>query len=509
MSPDKKWLYITIRIDEGDQFRVGKIEFSGDLPTDSDDSEELEDSLEIKEGEVFSSDKMRLDIADLTDKFGDIGYAFANVSPQTKMDDDKQLVDITFHADKGSLVYINRINITGNTKTRDKVIRRELNIEEGDLYNGSAIRRSRQKVNNLGFFKEVNFLTNRGEADDKLDLDIEIEEGPTGTLTVGGGYSSVDHLVGNIQVSQGNLGGRGQKLSLNAELGGQSSSYNLSFTEPYLFDKDVSAGLNIFNSKRDYTDYDTNKNGGGVTVGFPTGEYSRMSLRYRYVEVDIFEVSDNAAQLILDSKGITKTSSISATLSRDSRDDRMNPTEGTNNSISIEYAGSLLGKDNNFYRSILDTSLYASLPWDHVVMFHGKFGYSHGIEGTTLNIDEKFFLGGINSLRGYDHRSVGPEEIGTDGLPYVVGGNKSILFNAEYLFPISTEAGLKGLLFFDAGNVFASGDKFESGSLRKSVGYGFRWFSPVGPLRLEWGYILDPEEGEKRSQWEFSIGSFF
>ena len=509
MSPDKKWLYVTIRINEGDQFNVGKISFAGDLASEADDAVKTKETLKTKENETFSSDNMRMDIVTLTDKFGDIGYAFANVSPKTEIDEDKKLVNITFSAEKGSLVYIDRINITGNTKTRDKVVRRELKIAEGDLYNGSALRRSRQKVNNLGFFKEVNFVTQRGRGEDKLDLNIEIDEGPTGTLTVGGGYSSIDHLVGMIQVSQGNLGGRGQKLSLNAEVGGQSSSYNFSFTEPYLFDKKVSAGFNVFNTTRDYSDYENSSKGGGVTVSVPRGEYSRVSASYRYETVDISEVSPFAAQLILDSEGETTTSSILTSLSRDSRDNNLNPTKGSVNSISLEYAGGLLGEDNHFYKAVVNTSWYYAVPWEHVLMFRGRAGYAHGIEGDTLNVDERFFLGGINTLRGYDYRSVGPEEIGIDGNPYVVGGNKELLFNTEYTFPLSVEAGLKGLVFFDAGNAFDEGETVKLSELRKSVGYGFRWFSPIGPLRLEWGYILDPKPGEKRSQWEFSIGTFF
>ncbi|MBE9503995.1 MAG: outer membrane protein assembly factor BamA [Proteobacteria bacterium] len=509
MSPDKKWLYVTIRINEGDQFNVGEISFAGDLGSEPEATAKTKETLKTKEGETFSSNNMRMDIVTLTDKFGDIGYAFANVSPKTEIDEEKRLVNITFSAEKGSLVYIDRINITGNTKTRDKVVRRELKIAEGDLYNGSALRRSRQKVNNLGFFKEVNFATQRGRGEDKLDLNIEIDEGPTGTLTVGGGYSSIDHLVGMIQVSQGNLGGRGQKLSMNAEVGGQSSSYNLSFTEPYLFDKKVSAGFNIFNTTRDYSDYENSSKGGGVTVSVPRGEYSRASVRYRYEKVDISEVSPSAAQLILDSEGETTTSSILTSLSRDSRDNNINPTEGSVNSISLEYAGGLLGEDNNFYKAIVNTSWYYSVPWEHVLMFHGRAGYGHGFEGDTLKVDERFFLGGINTLRGYDYRSVGPEELGSDGNPYVVGGNKELLFNTEYIFPLSVEAGLKGLVFFDAGNVFDTGEAVKLSELRKSVGYGFRWFSPIGPLRLEWGYILDPKPGEKKSQWEFSIGTFF
>lgn len=499
MSPDKKWLYVTIRIREGLQFRVGTIDFTGDLAGESGGAEEIKETLKIKEGEIFSRDKLRSDIVTLTDRFGDRGYAFANVSPRTEIDSENRLVNITFDAVKGNLIYIERINIYGNTKTRDKVIRRELKIKEGDLYNGSAIRRSRQRVFNLGYFKDVNLTTKKGSGEDKLDIDIEVEEGPTGTLTVGAGYSSVDGLVGMIQVSQGNLFGRGQKLSLSAEFGGVTKNYSLSFTEPYLFDTTLSAGFDIFHNSRDYTDYSSLRKGWGIRLGKPIGEYSRVNLKYRFEEVEISDVAVSAPAIIQEAEGTTKTSSITATLSRDTRDNYLSPSTGSVNSISIEYAGGILGQDNNFYKVIGNSTWYFPTPWEHVFMVRGRVGYAEAFEGDELNIDDRFFLGGINTLRGFEYRSVGPEEGG-----FVVGGNKEVLLNVEYLFDISREAGLKGLLFFDTGNAFTSWE-----GLRESVGYGVRWYSPIGPLRLEWGHVLDPKPGEKKSRWEFSIGTFF
>jgi len=510
LSPDKKWLYVTIRIDEGDQFSVGRLIFSGDLLDETLEPEKVKSSLKTKEGEIFKRSDMAADIVSLTDIFSDKGYAFADVSPKTEIDKDAKKVDLTFEAKKGSLVYVERINIAGNTKTRDKVIRRELKIREGDLYNGSDIRRSRQKVFNLGYFKEVNFTTRRGSDADKIELNINVEEGPTGTLSVGAGYSSVDGLVGTIQVSQANLMGRGHKLNLNAEIGGESHNYTFSFTEPYLFDTTVTAGADIFNTSRDYTEYSTSRNGFSLRGGVPLGEYTRASLKYRLEEVEVSDVEVTAPDLIKDEEGVTETSSISSTVSRDSRDNYLNPTEGSINSLSLEYAGGVLGKTNEFYKVEGSSSWFFPAFLDHTFMLRARAGYARGLHGKPLNIGERFFLGGMNTVRGFDFRSIGPKEkgTGTDNLDYAVGGNKDLIFNAEYIYPISKEAGLKGVLFYDAGNAFASGQDLDLGSLRQSVGFGFRWYSPVGPLRLEWAHILNPKYGDEKKIWEFSIGTF-
>ncbi|MDH3974458.1 MAG: outer membrane protein assembly factor BamA [Deltaproteobacteria bacterium] len=502
MSPDKKWLYVTIRIEEGEQFSVGKISFAGDLLAEQEEDADILESIRTGEGEIFSRDNLRIDVLTLTDRFGDKGYAFANIFPKTDIDEEKKLVDLTFNADKGRLVNIGRINVSGNTKTKDKVIRREMKLDEGDIYNGSALRRSRQRIFNLGYFKEANVNTKPSAEQDKLDIDIDIEEGPTGTLSVGLGYSSVDGLVGMLQVSQGNLFGRGQKLSVNAEKGGESSSYSISFTEPYLFDSPFSAGIDLFDNSREYDEYKASRRGWGLRTGRAIGEYSRVSLSYSFKDVSITDVAPTAPQEYRDYRN-KKTSSIGLTVKKDTRDNYMNPTEGSENSLFIEYADTF-GGDTYYYKTIVNSSFFFPSFSDDVIMVHGRIGYAGGLKGQPLHIDEKFRLGGINTLRGFDYRSVGPKE---DSI--VVGGNKVLLFNIEYVFDIAKDAGLKGLFFYDAGNAYSDDENYDIGNLRESVGYGFRWYSPVGPLRLEWGKVIDPEPGEKDSQWEFSIGTFF
>jgi outer membrane protein insertion porin family len=276
-----------------------------------------------------------------------------------------------------------------------------------------------------------------------------------------------------------------------------------------VFDSKFAAGFDIFNSDREYDDYESARRGFGLRGGRALGEYSRFNLKYRFETVEIDHVTATASQYILDSEGKTTTSSITTALRRDNRDNYLNPTSGSDNSLSLEYAGGILGNDNNFYK-LVGSSAWFFPGWkNHTMMLRGRLGYADSTDEKALHIDERFFLGGMNSVRGYEHRSIGPEELGSDGLLYVVGGSKELLFNAEYLFYISEDAGLKGLFFFDAGNVYADSESYDIGDLRKSVGYGVRWYSPVGPLRLEWGHALDPKPGESTSRWEFSIGSFF
>ena len=503
LTPDKRWIYITIRIEEGKKFWLGKIDFKGDI---LDSVEDLSKNVKLKEGDVFSRDRLRQDIVSLTDMYGDKGYAFANIVPLTTLDHEKRIVNITFDISKGELVYFERILITGNVKTRDKVIRRELKVAEGELYHGTRLKKSRQKVNNLGFFDEVNLSTERGSSTNKLNLIIDIKERPTGTLSVGAGYSSIDSFVMMGSVSQGNLFGRGQKLQLSAEFGEKRKTYNLGFTEPRLLDTEISAGFDIYNLEKQYTDFTKKSNGGDIRLGFPLGfEETRGYLTYRYEESEIYDISTSAGTYITDQAGRNTLSSITASIVRDTRDSYLAPMSGSNNSVSTEVAGGFFGGTRSFVKHLGNSSWFYPVFWDTSVMLHGAIGYAEGTEGKDLPIDERFFVGGMNTVRGFDPRSLGPKD--ENGI--VIGGNKELIFNVEYLFPLAKEAGLRGVIFYDAGNAFGDNEVYDIESLRTSAGYGIRWYSPIGPLRLEWGYNLNPKDGEKLSRWEFSIGTFF
>lgn len=502
LSSDKKWFFITIALVEGEQYKVGKIDVKGDMLTTK---SELMEKVKTTTGEIFSRKILTEDISRLNDVYGDEGYANVNINPVTNVDEKKKMADITFDIQKGELVYIERINISGNVNTRDKVIRREIELSEGALFSSSDMKRSRNNLNRLGYFDKVNIAPQPGSSDDKMVLNVDVKERPTGSISAGIGYSSVDKIIGTASISQSNFLGTGLKLDLSGTLSSKSERYQLGITEPWLFDKPISAGFDLFKMNREYPDFTRGSYGFDVRLGFPVYERDvRGYLTYKLEDVTVKDVASGAAKLIKDQEGKKTTSSIDAVLKRDTRDDAFFPTEGSVTSLAVEFAGGPLGGDNNFVKYIAEGVKYFPLFWDTTFVTHGVIGYVQGFGGKAIPVYERFYLGGINTIRGFRTRSVGPRDQATND---VIGGDKEVYANLEYLFPLVPEQKVKGLIFYDAGNAY-NGD-IDLGDLRTSAGIGIRWFSPVGPLRLEWGRNLNRREGEKASQWEFTIGTVF
>ncbi len=508
LNEDKDGLIVEIELKEGKKFFIENIKIEGDA---KEYEQEIFKKLKQKPKEVFKRAHLREDIVLIGDFMGDKGYAYANVDPQLDINEEKGLINLTYNVSKGSLVSINRIVIEGNTKTRDYVIRREMSLDEGDLYSSSKLKKSRNKLNRLGFFEEVNFVPNRVEylkpdndEEEFMDLIVRLKERPTGYLTFGLGYSSVDQFMASIQISQNNLFGRGQRLSATAQASSKSQSYDISFFEPYLFGTKFSGGFSLFKTKREYTDYTKESDGFGLKSGYRFSEDWSMSVGYRYESATVSDVSEFASQIIKNQVGTTNTSSIYGSLNYDTRNDAFYPTDGETFTYSIEFAGGPLGGDNKYVKSMVDGAKYFLLPWDHTISVHGQYGVVEGYGGKEVPIYEKFFLGGMYSIRGFITRSIGPKDPVTGD---VVGGSKMVLANVEYIFPLIKEAGVRAVIFFDTGNSF-NGDLFPS-ELKYSAGVGIRWYSPMGPLRLEWGRNLNPKEGEVSGKWEFSIGTVF
>ncbi len=415
-------------------------------------------------------------------------------------------MDIAYAINKGKLVYFEKIIITGNTKTRDKVIRRELKVHEQELFSGKDLKQGTRNLYRLDYFEDIKVNTSKGSSDDKINLHIDVKEKPTGMFSFGGGYSSVDRLFAMGSISQRNLFGRGQTLMLKVMTGNRSTTYNISFTEPWLFDIPLSAGFDLYDLNMDYDTYEKESIGGRLRFGYRITDYTRTSLYYGYEDAEIRNVEEDAARVIRDMEGEFRSSSVTGIISRDSRDRIFNPTEGSDNSLSIEWAGGPFGGDAAFTKYVADSGWYFPLFWGTVGVLHGKIGFATENGGGKLPVYERFFLGGMNSVRGFDWREVGPKDPKTGD---EIGGNKMIQFNAEFLFPLIKDAGLMGLLFYDAGQAYDNGESIALGEVRESVGYGIRWYSPLGPIRLEYGYILDREPGERKGRWEFSIGTAF
>lgn len=518
LLPDKSGLEVTIGITEGEQFRTGSLEFKGDL---LETKEVLKEKLKLETGKVFSREVLRGDVFTLTDLYADKGYAYTNVSPLSKVDQEKRTIDITFEFEKGDKIYIERINISGNTKTRDKVIRREFKLAEGDLYSSTALKRTKQNINNLGFFEEASIAPAKGSAPNKMNLNTEVKEKSTGQFSVGAGYSSSDGILGQGSITQNNFLGLGLKGTLSASVGGKTQLYNIGLTDPYFLDSNWTLGFDIYRSERDYEDYTRRVTGGDIKAGYKISDTLSTFWVYKYEVKSLFDFS---AAMLANPSLLTETSgtvgSLYGSITLDKTDYRLDPSKGYTGTFSAEYAG--LGGNQRFIRFIGNSAVFFPLMWDTVLSLRGEVGVILR-NGKEVPIDEKFYLGGINTLRGYSSRTVCPVKTNTvttfnamTGIPtsassYVyLGGVKEAVVNLDWVFPIIKDAGLKGVVFFDAGNSYAPGQQIFSNMLY-SYGAGIRWYSPMGPLRLEYGIPVNPRQGidSNSGKFEFSIGGFF
>jgi outer membrane protein insertion porin family len=497
-------LIITIAINEGPQYTMGNVSVAGDLIKDA---EELYEALKITEEKVYNREVIRSDVMILNEIYADEGYAFADISPKIQEDDEKHTVDITYRISKGEKVRFERIGITGNDRTRDKVIRRELKVVEGGYFSGKKMRRSVQNLFRLGFFEDVAINTKRGSSDDKMILDIGIKEGPTGIFSLGVGYSSVEKTIGMIEVAQSNLFGRGQSLSARASLSSVSTKYNISFTEPWLFDKPLSAGIDLYNWQYEYDEYTKDSSGGGLRLGFPLGpDFTTGSVAYTYDDSEISDIEETAAQVIKDMEGPNVTSSLTFGVNRDSRDRYFNARSGSINTLTVEYAGGFLGGDNYFTKYKARTAWFFPFFWDTAFSVQGRWGFVEQRSGGELPVYEKFRIGGMNTVRGFDYESISPLDPETGDR---IGGEKMMVYNFEFRFPLQKEQGVWGVLFFDAGNVFTEDESWTFKGIRMGAGAGIRWITAIAPLRLEWGYNLNQKPGEDASNWEFTLGTPF
>ncbi len=497
---DRK-IYITVPIEEGPQYRIDKVDFQGDL---LEDKAKLLERLETTANKVYSRETLQKDLTTLSDLYADQGYANADINPLIREHDEKLTVDVLFDIRQGNKVYFDRIEIGGNIKTRDKVIRRELRVYEQELFSATNLKESLKNLRRLEYFEDVNFSTTPGSAPDRMNLKITVKERPTGTFGVGAGYSTQDRIVGMVEISQSNLFGRGQILRAQAIIGAISNRFRLSFTEPYLFDRPLGLGVDAFLWEREFDEYNRQSWGGGLRLAHPLRwRYTRIFWGYRFEHVNLTDLSPFAAAQLLEAARIHNISATSLSLRRDSRDAIFTPTRGSDNSVSIEMAG--LGGDVAFMRYTAESGWYFPLKWGTVGVVHGRAGYMQRTWG-KLPSYEKFYLGGIDSIRGFKYAEISPRDPRTNDR---IGGIKFLQSNLELRFPMPllSRFGITGLVFFDAGNVY--GTDYIGPFLRTSAGGGIRWYSPVGPLRIEWGYNLSKKPFERSSAWEFSVGGAF
>ncbi len=510
ISEDKKWLYITIYVEEGEQYKIGNYDFNGDLLFPK---EELHEEITLKEGDTFSISKRNADIQRLTEKYQDLGYAFTNVIPKMAIKDDTKTVDIDYVFEKGNLVHFGEINVFGNSKTHDKVIRRELRIREGELYSGTKLRVSKENVERLGYFQpgEVifNTVTPKGKPD-VLDVEITIKERSTGTITLGAGYGSVQGFFLTTQISEINTFGRGQTVSLAAQFArdNRAKSFNLGFTEPYAFDTKWVMGADLFYVFFPIPNkYDTRKYGFNLRLGYLVRDYTNLYFTYKHEQILVLSPDpSNSPQDVEADDGLL--SSVVASVIFDKRNNRFETTGGDYRSLSIEAAG--LGGDKRFLKMVGNNRFYRKVVGDLVFRNSVEAGYILNLQQEEVAPSERFYLGGPNNMRGYSLFSVGPVRpvVRSNGVPVLepLGGISEAYALSELEYPVIREAGLKFVTFIDIGNAFGNDDPLI---FRANWGLGFRWFSPIGPLRFEWGFPFNPRPSDSSSQFQFFIGPPF
>jgi outer membrane protein insertion porin family len=555
LSKPKK-IRIEIEIAEGPQYHIGDIDFKGDVLTNK---EALFKVLKIKRGDVYSNSAIRREINGLTEKFADQGYAYVEINPETSVDNKNLLVHLTFEIEKKKRVFFEKIQIVGNTKTRDKVIRRELRVAEGELYSVSNMNKSRDRLKRTGYFKEVEFTTSRGSTEEKINLDIKAEEAPTGAFTFGVGYSSLESVMASASVSDRNLFGLGYHGALRVSLGFESQYFKLSLTDPYFLGYPYAAGFDLYHEKVEtFETYNYTVTGGNIRFGKELTDKSRIDLMYKLENFNVYEVDPLASDYIKEQQGRKTTSAISLSPSIDTRDDYFNPRRGGEHSLFIQNAGGILGGDNYFVKVVGKTSWFFPLPLNSALNLRAQAGVAvpyggkvkvpiddYGsvpdpaapggrrvvylgtriVEKDRLPIYEKFFVGGITTVRGFKYGEAGPMD--ENGEP--AGAKKMVVFNAELIFPLSREIGLRGALFFDVGKGFDSwkgktrryvdmtdpanpliiNERMGLFPLRLAAGPGIRWYSPFGPIHIDIGFNLNPKKGEKAHVIDFTAGTVY
>lgn len=503
ISRKDEGFHIDIPIEEGERYKITSVKIEGE---ELGETKDLEKKLEAKPKEYFSREELRDDLETITKKYTNEGFANTQVLPDVKRDTATRTTDITYGVKKRDKVYIGRIFITGNTKTRDKVIRRELKLAEGDLFSSSKLERSLTNLKKLDYFEEVEIVPSEGDQPGIMNLNVKVKEKLTGSISVGGGFSSDDGLFATGEVQQRNLLGRGQTVGLKAYFGQEAQRYVLSFTEPWLFDHHLAAGVDVYNWLREYNDFTKDASGFRIRTGYPFGNYSTFKTVYTLEDATVTDVEDTASAFIRSQEGNRLKSSVTIGVERDTTDHPFLPTRGGLTAVTTEYSAPFLGSDSDFLKTEIHSGWYFPIYWKLVGFIRGGFGYINELdENNPVPIYERFFLGGINSLRAFQWGDVGPK----DEEGEVIGGLTYGLMNFEVLFPLIEKFGVRGVVFFDAGNAYNDVEELEFATLRTDAGVGVRWNSPFGPLRIEWGYNLDPEPGEDNYQWQFSAGAFF
>jgi len=514
LSPDKDAFFITFTIEEGERYKFGKLDVETSIPEL--DPGPLRKLITAGAGDWYSAEEVDNSILALTTEVGNFGYAFVDIRPRVKRNREERTIDITFDVKEGPRVFVERIDIGGNVRTLDRVIRREFRLVEGDAFNAAKLERSRSRINNLGYFSRVEVKTEEGSAPDRTVIKVDVAEKSTGEFGVGAGYSTTDGFLANIALRERNLLGKGQDIRVMLTAGQRRQEFNISYTERYFLDRNLSAGIDLFNTSEDNTDissYESTRTGGGLRLGYEINERWSQRLRYTLRQDDIRIVGDpnEVAEVIKQQEGVTLTSLIGQDLTYDHRDSRINPTEGYFAQLSADYAG--LGGDLNYVRGRLRLGYYVPFTDNVVGSLTATGGIIEGID-QDVRITDSFFLGGDN-LRGFATAGVGPRDVATGD---ALGGKKVAFGSLQLRFPIGLpdEFGITGSLFSDFGTLTGvdfdpvlNPDVKDVPSVRVSWGTGLSWNSPVGPLSLDFAWPLRKEDFDETEVFRLRFGTSF
>ena len=501
LDDTKEWFTLVFPIVEGEPYILNQILYEGNTVFSE---EELRDELPIEAGQVFQRIMIRDEITRVTDLYGSRGYAFTEVTPSVEPDPVTRSARVKFVIDEGEMVRIKDIRITGNNKTRDNVIRRELRVDERDMIDSPSIKRSFERLNNLNFFETVEILPKQ-TAPGEVDLDVKVKEKPTGSFSIGGGFSTLDQFTLIADITEGNFLGRGYLAKIRGQLGGRRTLGILTFRNPAIFDTLTSVQIDGFRTRTNFLTYDETKTGANLTFGRAFSEFITGTFTLVGEHINIRDVDSDAPDIIKDQQGKQSTTGFRASLFRDTRDFFLDPRRGTRVGVRSSVGTDRLGGTNNFYSVNFDILKFTPLPfWDFRHSIRGRIGYGAGFDGEELPVPEFFFVGGINTVRGFKFGRAGPVTSSNDP----EGGNKQLIINNDLIFPVLPDAKLNGVIFFDYGKGFAKGEDLDF-DLRQTAGVEVRWISPFGPLRAAYGFNLDREKGEKKAVFEFSIGTVF
>jgi outer membrane protein insertion porin family len=511
LAPDRSGFFITLTVDEGERYHVGKVSFVSDIPRVR--GSDFAALSQVEPGAWLNGKLVERTASAITEALGNRGYAFAEARPDYQRNPEKRTVDIVFRMGESARVFVERINITGNVRTLDRVIRREIPLAEGDAFSGEKLREAERKLRNLGYFKTIKLDVQPGSAPDRSVINVAVEEQSTGELSFGAGFSSTESLLADVRLRERNFLGRGQDVRVATTFSGLRQEFDIGYTEPYFLDTNLRAGVDLFHITRELREdsvFDERRTGGGLRLGYDITENLSQTLRYVVRQVNITDIDPLASRFIKEQEGETLTSSIGQELTYDTRDNIQLPTSGYYIRYATEFAG--VGGDVDFLRNSIGSGFFVPVAGDEWVWsFESNTGYVFGWSGEDIRINDRFFIGG-DDLRGFKLAGVGPRDLATDD---PLGGNMFFTASTELRFPLGLpeELGVTGRSFIDAGTVSQSDSEgtgvVDSGSIRASAGVGLAWQSPFGPVRIDFAQAIAKEDYDETEFFRFSFGTQF